>query len=387
MAAQLNENIQYIDESTGELIVNGYIYIGTAGLDAKLNTITIYSDRELTTPIANPQRTGADGRAVNKIWIPGKYSLKVEDSANVQKLNSLDEGESSTTIDPVALTNAQGTNDVTAEGSPTVTALVDKQTYVFTAPATNTGAMTLKIDATTAYAIVKNHDQAMVLNEVEANQLVVVMWNATDSKYELISNIAISFEDRLDGYASTGYVDVTTGDLDSIAGNSTYTFVASGVTNEPAAMGASDNGIIDTRKTGLSNGYQIIRGISGTSQDKIWFRTQLSDTWSTWSIVSTGIRTKVIDIGDWNMDTGTLITIAHGLTLSDIRRIGALIRNDADTVYYPIDVNDGYTDAEGAISVNATNITLARRTGGKFDSTDFDSTSYNRGWVTVDYAE
>ena len=186
MAAQLDENIQYVDESSGELIVNGYIYIGTSGLDAKLNTITIYSDRELTTPISNPQRTGSDGRAVNKIWIPGKYSLKVEDSANVQKLNDLDLGESDTSIDPVGLGNVQGTNAITAEGSPTVTALVDKQTYIFIAAAGNTGAVTLKIDSTTAYPIKKNNED-FVSGEIIANQIVAVIWNDTSSIFEMIN--------------------------------------------------------------------------------------------------------------------------------------------------------------------------------------------------------
>ena len=93
MPSVLNEATQFTDESTSELINNGYIYIGEQNLDAKLNPITIYANRALSTVLANPQRTGPDGRSVNKIFIPAEYSMKIEDSANVQKLNYLDLGE------------------------------------------------------------------------------------------------------------------------------------------------------------------------------------------------------------------------------------------------------------------------------------------------------
>lgn len=98
MSVLLNEHKQWLD---GNLpIVNGKVFVGTQGNnpttgypDAPVNLITIYSDRELTTPITNPQPTDADGRTVNKIWIPGtEYSLVVWDSDGVQKYIELDVG-------------------------------------------------------------------------------------------------------------------------------------------------------------------------------------------------------------------------------------------------------------------------------------------------------
>lgn len=192
MSSLIDENQQFIDPLTSTPIVNGYIYIGTNGLDAKLNTITIYSDRDLTTPLSNPQRTDSSGRSVNKIWVPGKYSMKVEDSANVQKLNDLDLGELADT-GTTLLTNVQGADTITAEGSPTITTLTDGQLYVFTTILANPGAVTLQIDATTAYPIKKNHDLALEPNDFEANQQVVVSWNSTDSVFELQGNVAKSF--------------------------------------------------------------------------------------------------------------------------------------------------------------------------------------------------
>lgn len=102
------------------------------------------------------------------------------------------------------------------------------------------------------------------------------------------------------------------------------------------------------------------------------------------------LNTKVIDIGDWNMDATSGAGVTHGLTLSKIRSVSALIRNDADTIYYPLSgsgtalVGDVQMVIEG---ITATLVSLSRQTGGNFDNTAFDSTSYNRGWITIQYTD
>lgn len=94
-----------------------------------------------------------------------------------------------------------------------------------------------------------------------------------------------------------------------------------------------------------------------------------------------------IQIGDWNMDTTASVNVAHSLSSSEwktIRNISTTVRNDADSSYYEL-VNSG-SGVEGGISGwNSTNIVLQRTGGGLFDSTDFDSTSYNRGFVSFWY--
>lgn len=110
------------------------------------------------------------------------------------------------------------------------------------------------------------------------------------------------------------------------------------------------------------------------------------------------LRTKVIEIGDWNMDTTNVVYIAHGLPdWKKIRSISAVIRNDSDTEYYMLGLDDnsdvGSTSGTGSVlgpgSSNGFNseniIRLGRTTSGRYDGTDFDSTSFNRGWVTVTY--
>jgi hypothetical protein len=102
------------------------------------------------------------------------------------------------------------------------------------------------------------------------------------------------------------------------------------------------------------------------------------------------IKTKIIDIGDWNMDTTDTVLITHGMTLAKIRAVSATIRNDADTSYQPCTTGRVATvnEIECYIhTISSTTISLSRRGTGVFDSTDYDSTSYNRGWITITYVE
>ena len=95
---------------------------------------------------------------------------------------------------------------------------------------------------------------------------------------------------------------------------------------------------------------------------------------------------KDVDIGDWNMNAAATVTVAHGVTLSKIRSIIVIIRDDADTSYYAIPDFTTAGVGEAYISlIDATNITIQRVTGSKFQSVDFNSTSFNRGTVALWY--
>jgi hypothetical protein len=68
-----------------------------------------------------------------------------------------------------------------------------------------------------------------------------------------------------------------------------------------------------------------------------------------------------------------------------LRAIDVFIRNDANTSYYKLEKYDTVAagSASGWVEETASQIKLRRRTGGDFDGADFNSTSYNRGWITV----
>lgn len=98
-----------------------------------------------------------------------------------------------------------------------------------------------------------------------------------------------------------------------------------------------------------------------------------------------GLCSKIIDIGDWDMNASSNVLVAHGNTLSKIRGINVLIRNDADTQYETLFGTVATGDLGGYAYATSTNIVCVRTTGGRFDNTTYDATSYNRGWIIMWY--
>jgi len=90
------------------------------------------------------------------------------------------------------------------------------------------------------------------------------------------------------------------------------------------------------------------------------------------------LNVKVINISDWDMNATAAVNVAHGLTMANIRHVNILIRNDADNAHRDLEhQGDGY------YSIDTTNVTLTRKSAGFFQSVDYDSTSFNRGWVII----
>lgn len=104
MTIKLDQNYPQFFELNGVALNDGYIYIGTDGLDPISNPKQVYLDANLTIPIAQPLRTTGgyiyyNGNLVN-IYISGAYSITVKNSlseiiytklsATVFSLNSID---------------------------------------------------------------------------------------------------------------------------------------------------------------------------------------------------------------------------------------------------------------------------------------------------------
>jgi hypothetical protein len=103
--------------------------------------------------------------------------------------------------------------------------------------------------------------------------------------------------------------------------------------------------------------------------------------------VAPALSTKVIDIGDWNMDTTNTLDAPHGLDdYNRVRSVSVLIRNDTDTRSYSLEIPNNSTPA-GTVTVTDTNVSMNRLGGGFFDGALFDSISYNRGWITIQYTD
>ena len=106
------------------------------------------------------------------------------------------------------------------------------------------------------------------------------------------------------------------------------------------------------------------------------------------------LATKVVEIGDWDMEVSNVgtstVSVAHGITdFKKIRSVQCVIRNDGDTTYYDLNkISGSNAEVQGGVdSIGSTNITLRINTGltAFFDSSDFNTLTFNRGWITIQY--
>jgi len=105
------------------------------------------------------------------------------------------------------------------------------------------------------------------------------------------------------------------------------------------------------------------------------------------------LRNKVVPIGDWNMDStsGKEISWASlDIDFEDVVGVQAIIRNDLDSDrrFLNAGVSELSANPQGVVYWDSGNgVILRRLMNGYFDSTSFDQTSYNRGWVVVTYED
>jgi hypothetical protein len=97
------------------------------------------------------------------------------------------------------------------------------------------------------------------------------------------------------------------------------------------------------------------------------------------------LNTKVINIGDWNMDATSAVVVAHGIDIGKMRSYFGLIRHDDSGNSYSLENAVGVLS--GHILWDGTNMSILRATSGFFDSTSFNATSFNRGWITIQYTD
>jgi hypothetical protein len=96
------------------------------------------------------------------------------------------------------------------------------------------------------------------------------------------------------------------------------------------------------------------------------------------------LLTKVVNIGDWDMDATASVNVAHGITSTKIRSVEVWIREDTGNVMTPLTYNTAGTPS-GYFTYDGTNVILNRVAAGVFDSTSYNATSFNRGFITIEY--
>lgn len=107
-----------------------------------------------------------------------------------------------------------GTDAYAITLSPAIVALTDGQLITFEADVANTGNATLNVNAIGAYNILKNKDQTLATGDIKAGQKVMVQWNASDSVFEMqsqIGNVPTTGSDFTE-YDFTAGEDIAQGD-------------------------------------------------------------------------------------------------------------------------------------------------------------------------------
>ena len=105
--------------------------------------------------------------------------------------------------------------------------------------------------------------------------------------------------------------------------------------------------------------------------------------------ITAALHRKIVEIGDWDMDTTGTVSVAHGVTAGKIRTISVLIRLDASDTVVPLDYagEDAADGSQGSWYATSVNVILYRKAAGQFDSTGYNATTYNRGWIIIDYTD
>ena len=102
---------------------------------------------------------------------------------------------------------------------------------------------------------------------------------------------------------------------------------------------------------------------------------------------------RTYEVGAWNMDTTTSVSIAHTLSATEwlqIHTVSAMITNDNNSNLSVIGGSVGtgsiLVEPDCYISkIDSTNITLTRSNGGSFDSSSYDDADINRGNIYLTY--
>lgn len=127
---------------------------------------------------------------------------------------------------------------------------------------------------------------------------------------------------------------------------------------------------------GGGNEGESVRKVTGTDFDYEFFTPFESD-----------VLFKKVDIGTWNIPGGLSISVNHGLDFTKI--IGVIsvsITDDAEAIKRSIyHAPPSFDNVAGRFTCHSSQVTINIRSGSVFDSSEFNSTTINRGHIILAY--
>jgi hypothetical protein len=127
-----------------------------------------------------------------------------------------------------------------------------------------------------------------------------------------------------------------------------------------------------------------------TNGDVVWEKTTVLSLKAQLALGQT--TTKTLEIGDWSIPGNRFTNVLHGLSATEwktIRAVNVIVRSDADTKYVPLASISAYAGViDGGVTyIDSSGIQISRTDGGEFDNVAYSTTSFNRGWITIEYTK
>jgi len=290
-------------------------------------------------------------------------------------------------IQPIKILHVAGANSIILD--PNGTELIDgAASYSYTAVGTiievtvnaaGTGlrkvgirSATLDADGDTGVEVERTADADEVRIKTEGVDRVVINATATDVDALSIAGAAVTSSaaelNILDGVTSTA---AELNILDGVTSTTAELNILDGVTSSAAELNILDGATLSTAEINILDGVTATAAEINKSSDGIGVTIP---------------RRKIVNIGDWNMVSTEYIAVAHGLNISKIVGVSAIIIGDSVATLHPVVYVQSF-DAQTRMYVSETNLIIYRLTGGYFDSPGFDSVGFNRGFFIVDYID
>lgn len=230
----------------------------------------------------------------------------------------------------------------------------------------------------------------------EGIQALLLALNCDPAEITILSG-AVATEDGSDYEVTAGWVAYADEIFEVDAASFTAGGGETGVWNIDETYLASDPVKFDDGNEFNANQIRkmvLESGVSGSGV-KDWDDTSISPVEKITSVRP--YETEELPIGDWDMDTDASVTVDASsiypkVNNANIRNIQVMIISDDASYIKPlVSINGGSaTVVDGAVDQVILNgstqeIILSRTTGQDFDRPDFDSISYNRGTIYIEY--
>ncbi len=200
--------------------------------------------------------------------------------------------------------------------------------------------------------------------------LSLTNWDTTDVP-AIAAGAKVEIAGSLYGFASTESItgSPNTSEMNYIMLTTSSSSVTASYTTSPPTWVESKNGWYDS-----STGVKRYVGGMGKTRNMKWQYDQGRDN----------IIKHTIPTGVWDMDdtSFTFINVAHGIgDITKVKNVDVQITKDDNSAVYNLAVANDILS--GSYQIDDDNFLLKRITGAFFDNLNFNSTSVNRGYITV----